>query len=96
MAKKPRASLKSPTSTVYDPANAPIIYFDGAPCYGSSGGIVHVTLAAGRHLLEENQVAVDAVAVAFLRCSIPAAKSLKEALERALLMATPRTEGGGN
>lgn len=96
MAKKSRTLTKSPTSTVYDLANAPVIYFDGAPCYGSSGGIVHVTLAAGRHLLEDNQVAVDAVAVAFLRCSIPAARSLKEALERALLMATPRSEGGGN
>jgi hypothetical protein len=87
-----------PTQTGYivkDPANAPFIFFEAAPAFGNANGIVNVTLVASRHLLSGTLVTTDVVAVAHLRCSVPAAMALRNALDRALLLGA-KTEGGVN
>ena len=59
-------------------AHAPFLYFDRAPTYGANHSILNVTLEADSR-----------VVVAHLRMSVPAALSLKAAIEGALLMAQP-------
>jgi hypothetical protein len=81
--------------TVKDAAHAPVIYFDGAPNFGCNNGVVNVTLAVTRHLANANgNIDFDVVAAAFLRCSIPAAIDLRNALNDALLLGAPA--GGGD
>jgi hypothetical protein len=70
-------------------AHAPFLYFDVAPNFGCSHGIVNVTLEAARYLSRGSKVTMDRVVVAHLRMSLPAAASLKSALEGALLIAFP-------
>jgi hypothetical protein len=65
----------------------PFIFFDGAPNFGFANGTVNVTLAAARHLVKDGVSMTDAVAVAHLRCNIPAAIELRAALDSALLLA---------
>lgn len=95
---------KTVTSTPTSPGNgivvkdlphAPVIYFDGAPNFGANSGIINVTLAMARHLSASDTIASDILAVAHLRCSIPAAMDLRKALDDALLLAKP-TEGPPN
>ena len=71
-------------------AHAPFLYFDNAPAFGYLNGIVRITLEAGRDMPTPGQtVASDRVIVAHLRMNIPAALSLKAAIDGALLLATP-------
>jgi hypothetical protein len=70
-------------------AAAPFLYFDGAPNFGVSNGIVNVTLEAVRFSAVDHEIVPDRVIVAHLRMSIPAAQALKMALEKALLLAAP-------
>jgi hypothetical protein len=70
-------------------AAAPFLYFDGAPNFGISNGIVNVTLEAVRFSAVDHEIVPDRVIVAHLRMSIPAAQALKMALEKALLLAAP-------
>jgi hypothetical protein len=75
-------------------AQAPFIFFDNAAVFGYYNGIVHVTLETGRHTpAADGGIATDRVIVAHLRMNLEAAKSLKSALDGALLMATPPPEG---
>ena len=48
-----------------------------------------MTLAATRHLME-GAVASDIVAVGYLRCNIPPAIELRNALDSAILLGTKR------
>ena len=75
--------------TISDPNGAPIVYFDGATNAGCNNGIVNVTLAAARNLVQNNELVSDGVAVAFLRCSVAGAIDLRRALDQAILVATP-------
>ncbi len=79
-------------------ANAPFIYCDGAAVFGHYAGVIHVTLDAVRRMpvADNNSPASDRVITAHLRMSIPAAMSLKNALDGALLMALPTKEGPAN
>jgi hypothetical protein len=45
--------LDPPKLTVTDTGIAPYIYFEGAPNFGFTNGIINVTLAANRHLLRD-------------------------------------------
>jgi hypothetical protein len=81
--------------TVTDTGIAPYIYFEGAPNFGFANGIVTVTLAANRHLLRDGAPVTDIVATAHLRCNVPAAIELRNALDGALLLAA-RTRGGAH
>jgi hypothetical protein len=77
-------------------AHAPFLYFDGAPTFGFSAGIVSITLEALRFMSVGPQVTRDRVIVAHLRMSLPAAQSLKEAIDGALLMARPAAGSSDN
>jgi hypothetical protein len=73
-------------------AHAPFLYFENAPTFGHLNGVIRVTLEAGRDLPSPEtggRVVADRVIVAHLRMNIPAARSLKAALEGALLLAAP-------
>ena len=70
-------------------ANAPFIYFDGAPNFGIHNGIVNVTLEAIRFSAVEHEIVPDRVIVAHLRMGMAAAQALKAALEKVLLLAAP-------
>jgi hypothetical protein len=72
-------------------ANAPMLYFEEASAFGHINGIIRLTLEAARMYpaTPDPGVKIDRVIVAHLRMNIPAARSLKKALEGALLMATP-------
>jgi hypothetical protein len=88
MAVKPdRPKPGTPPLTVTDGGDAPFVFFEGAPNFGFANGIVNVTLAAARHLVKDGVSVTDAVAVAHLRCNIPAAIELRAALDSALLLA---------
>lgn len=91
----PPAAFSQPNAVaVKDPDLAPFIYFEAAAAYGVAGGVVRVTLDAGRLLVGDGgMVEVDRVVVAHLRMNMQAAMSLKAALEGALLLASPTTGG---
>jgi len=80
------------TLIVKDIVHAPIIYFESAPNFGNASGIVNVTLAVDRHIPDGTQIASDTIAVASLRCNAQAAIELRNALDRALLLAA-KSEG---
>jgi hypothetical protein len=73
--------------TVTDTGMAPYIYFEGAPNFGFTSGVINVTLAANRHLLMDGAPVRAVVATAHLRCNVPAAVELRNALDAALLLA---------
>jgi hypothetical protein len=97
MANKPDKpeQVTPPKITVTDAGIAPFVFFEGAPNFGFVNGVVNVTLAASRHLIKDGAVVSDIVAVAHLRCNIPAALELRGALDSALLLAT-KTEGAAH
>jgi hypothetical protein len=65
---------------------APIIYFDGASCFGHHNGAIQIELAANLLMPIGAAVRVDVVQTAHLRCSPAAALALREALDKALAM----------
>lgn len=72
---------------------APVVFFDSAPVFGQGNGVVEVTLAArALGLRGDNSVAVDMNAVSHLRCSLQAAATLRDALDKAIAMATGTTD----
>jgi hypothetical protein len=83
----------TPSLTVTDTGIAPYVYFEGAPNFGFGNGIISITLAANRHLLRDGAPVTDAIAIAHLRCNVPAAIELRSALDAALLLAA-RPRGG--
>lgn len=89
MAKTKQSAHQSdrPGIKVSDPNGAPLIYFEGAPNAGHAQGIVSITLAAHRLLADGDRVNRDIVAVAFLRCNTQAAIELRNAIDKALLLA---------
>src|SRR3954465_2284562 len=65
---------------------APIIYFDGASCFGHHNGAIQIELAANLLMPVGAAVRVHVVETGHLRCSVAAALALREALEKALAM----------
>jgi hypothetical protein len=78
-------------------ANAPFIYFEGAPFYGLLNGVGKIAIATTRQIAADTNgtVQIDQVIVAHLIGNIPALRALKLALDGVLLMAE-RPEGPGN
>ena len=71
-------------------AHAPFLYFEEASAMSHLNGVIRITLEAGRVIPSaDGRVDIDKVMVAHLRMNIPAALSLKSAIEGALLLATP-------
>ena len=77
-----------------DAPHAPFIFFDEVPEQRSAlSGIINVTLAGYTHNAKSAEVKTSLVAVAYLRCNIPSAIVLRNALNDALLMASPPAGG---
>jgi hypothetical protein len=70
-------------------ANAPIVYFDGAPTFGFDGSIGNITLEAVIHVSTEDRVATERRVVAHLRMGAKGLASLKKAIEVIELMQSP-------
>jgi hypothetical protein len=70
-------------------ANAPILYFDGAPTFGFDGAIGNITLEAVVHISTEDRIATERRVVAHLRMGVKGLASLKKAIEVIELMASP-------
>ena len=88
-------SSKPLIRTLKNGAAAPVVYFDGAPCYGAMHGVVEIELAM-RYMTPsaDNTAAVDITTVAHLRCSANAAVNLRDALNQAIdmLNAPPKAQ----
>ena len=96
----PQAEAKPRTATEQIPgqaggisalasANAPFIYFDGSPNFGTHDGVLNISLEAIRYTPVDGDIMTDRVVVAHLRMGMKAAQSLKLALEKVILLATP-------
>ena len=69
--------------------HAPFIYLDDAPVFGSMNGIVQVTLTSVRLMVNTaGTIVKDNIVVGHLRMNVEGAKSLKKALDTALLLAS--------
>lgn len=78
-------------------ADAPFLYFENAPAFGTLNGILKVTLTATRDMVQPSgQICSDHVVVAHLRMNAHAARALKAALDGALLLASPPASGTPN
>jgi len=67
------------------PKRANFVFFDGARTFGLVNGVVNVEVVG--NVLRgsgKNRLDVEVVEVAQLRCSVPAAKSLIQALQMAI------------
>lgn len=99
MADKPSPSAAQLQSqvTIADAARAPVLYFEGVMTFGFAvPGVLNLLLATNLILpTTGGQVINVATAVAHLRCNEAAARSLRDAIDKAFLAATP-TEGGTN
>ena len=84
----PRAQ-KAP-GPISDTSHAPFIYFENAPTFGIVNGVVNITLSANRTYAGlDGAIVNEQIIVAYLRGNIPAALSLRHALDSALLLAAP-------
>jgi hypothetical protein len=79
---------------VNDVPHAPFIFYEGAPVSGHTNGIISLTLSATRTYVGPD--GAPNVVVAYLRGNIQAAVSLRQAIDGALLLAAPTTEGKSN
>ncbi len=93
----PRPGQVTVAIPVNDVPHAPFIFYDGAPVAGYANGVINLTLSATRtYIGPDGAPKNDLVVVAHLRGTIQAAVSLREAINNALLLATPTTEGKTN
>jgi len=90
-AKAPAAKIPEVNISEAGSSHAPFLYFERASAFGHFEGLVRITLESQRILPHSSDggVTVDRVVNAHLRMSIPAAQSLKRAIESALLMLAP-------
>jgi hypothetical protein len=98
MANNPEAPpAQVPAIAVSDTPHAPFIFYEWAPAFGFTNGVVNLTLAAGRTWIGPNGTAMnEQVVVAYLRGNIQAALSLRDSIDKALLLAAPAQEGKTN
>jgi hypothetical protein len=94
MAPNPEAQpgqVMPPTPDVW---HAPFIFYENAPAFGFTNGIINITLSANRTIVGEGGAVInEQVVVAHLRGNVPAALSLRAALDNALLLAAPTGQG---
>ena len=78
------------------PDPMPVIYFEMAPSFSHMNGVIGITLAVTGTMPRGGANADTCASVAaFLKCSIPAAMGLREAISGALLLAQPVQQGDG-
>jgi hypothetical protein len=78
---------------VSDVPHAPFVFYEVAPGFGFTNGVVNITLSANRTWVSPNGVVNEQVVVAYLRGNIQAALSLRHAIDQALLLAAPAAQG---
>ena len=79
---------------VADVWHAPFIFFESAPIFGCTNGVINITLAANRATASEGGTVInEQMVVAYLRGNIQAALSLRAAVDSALLLAAPTDQG---
>ncbi len=88
--------LASPPLSQLGSANAPIIYFEGAPTFGFDGAIGNITLEAITHISTDDRIVSERRVVAHLRMSAKGLDSLKKAIEMIELMASPSNTSSMN
>ena len=81
---------------ITDIPHAPFIFYEVAPAFGVTNGVVNITLSANRSWAGPNGIVNEQVVVAYLRGSIQAARRLRRAIDNALLLAAPTAEGKAN
>ncbi len=97
MADNPDACPKEGTIIpIIDVPHAPFIFFEGAPAFGFTNGVVNITLSANRTWAGPSGIVNEQVVVAYLRGNVQAALGLRDSLDKALLLAAPTTEGKAN
>ena len=79
-------------------AHAPFLFFEQASALGCADSIVRVTLEAIRiyPAHDRSGVTAERIVTAHLRMSIPAAQSLRHAIDSALLLAQPTKSDAKN
>ena len=88
----PRAE-KVTAVTISDAPHAPFIFFEHAPVFGFTNGVVNITLSANRtYAGPDGAIVNEQIVVAYLRGNIPAALSLRQAIDNALLLAAPTAQ----
>jgi hypothetical protein len=63
---------------------APFVYFDGVATFGNNGGVIQIELAATTIVPEDRNTRIELLVTAHLRCSVDAARSLRDSIDRAL------------
>jgi hypothetical protein len=97
MATKPDPHPPDPSIVpVKDSISAPFIFYEVAPVFGFTNGVINLTLSANRSWVTADGVQNEQVVVAHLRGNIQAAMSLRKAIEDALLLAAPTANGQAN
>lgn len=81
---------------ISDHPHAPFIFYEIAPAYGYTNGVVNLTLAATRTWIGPDGIVNDHVVTAYLRGNVQAVLSLRNAIDQALLLAAPKPEGKTN
>ena len=91
MTENPDPPAKGVTAvTVGDVPHAPFIFFEHAPVFGFTNGVINITLTTNRNYAgPDGAVVNEQIVVAYLRGNIPAALNLKQAIDNALLLAAP-------
>jgi hypothetical protein len=77
----PQVSNAKKVTTLTD-AEAPFVYFEHVPVFGTSDGLARLTLAAERLSFHDGKPGSDFVPVAHLRMSLSAVRRLRSALEK--------------
>jgi hypothetical protein len=93
----PHPGAVAVVTPVNDTPHAPFIFYEAAPVSSHLNGVINLTLSAMRtYIGPDGAPKSDVVVVAYLRGNIQAAVSLREAINNALLVAAPTTEGKAN
>jgi hypothetical protein len=75
---------------VLQPTPLPVVYFDHAPTFSYLNGVIGITLTGtGNVPTETGGIEMVAAVVAHVKCNVPAARALRDALNGALLLAEP-------
>src|SRR5262245_16168604 len=89
---QPRAE-KVTAIPISDAPHASFIYFENAPAFGFANGVVNITLSANRtYAGPDGAVLNEQVVVAYLRGNIPAALTLRKAIDKELLLTAPTAQ----
>jgi|SRR5579863_4408260 hypothetical protein len=97
MADDPDPHPKEGAISLSDTLHAPFIFYEQAPAFGATNGVINITLSAHRTLIGKDGVVTnEQVVVAYLRGNVPAALSLRQAIDKALLLVAPTQEGKAN